>query len=294
MSNKTYQKLTYVANQKLGDVISLTNIGLDRIGYGYTAIDYSFDIIQDEIALYGGRSSRNGGDGDNYYPIIRNNTYWKVTNGTTAKCVHQPKIKYRFSVDNNWSDFYVTEIDRNYTVSSQRSGYNFHPNTTTSIYVFAGNNKGEIEAPCLAKVYRIYMKDHYGVEVELIPAKRISDGKIGLLDILSGKFYSGLTEDMEFIGPTENVFYDENGQQMETITEGVNSISETKQLIKEAIIAKGVEVLDTDSFKSYASKINEIKGNEKELAVANARIAELEAEIAEANAIIDQLNGEEV
>lgn len=294
MSNKAYQKLTYVANQKLGDVISLKNTGLDRIGYGYTAIDYSFDTIQDEIALYGGRSPRNGGTGDNYYPITKNNTYWKVTNGTSAKCTHSPKVKYRFSVDNNWSNFYVTEVDTNYTVSSQRSSYNFHPDVTVPIYVFAANDKGEIASPCLAKVYRIYMKDHYGKVIELIPAKRLSDEKVGLLDILSGKFYSGLTEDMKFIGPTENIFYDEKGQQLETITDGVNSISEAKQLIKEAIIAKGVAILDTDSFKSYADKINEIKGNEEELAAANARIAELEAEIAEANAIIDQLNGEEV
>lgn len=46
---------------------------------------------------------------------------------------------------------------------------------------------------------------------------------------------------------------------MGTINEKIAYLSETKELIKDAIISKGVSVLDTDPFRNYAEKINSIK-----------------------------------
>lgn len=47
---------------------------------------------------------------------------------------------------------------------------------------------------------------------------------------------------------------------MGTISEKLSYLEETKELIKQAIVDKGVEVNDTDTFRSYADKISEIEG----------------------------------
>ena len=51
---------------------------------------------------------------------------------------------------------------------------------------------------------------------------------------------------------------------MGTINEKLNYLSQTKENIKQAIKEKGVEITDSDSFRSYADKIGTIKtgGNE--------------------------------
>lgn len=47
---------------------------------------------------------------------------------------------------------------------------------------------------------------------------------------------------------------------MATIAEQLTSLADTKTAIKDAIVAKGVSVADTDTFASYATKIGEISG----------------------------------
>lgn len=49
-----------------------------------------------------------------------------------------------------------------------------------------------------------------------------------------------------------------------SIADKLNNIVETKGLIKQAIIDKGVQVSDSDNFRSYADKINSIKGGPDE------------------------------
>ena len=46
---------------------------------------------------------------------------------------------------------------------------------------------------------------------------------------------------------------------MGTMADKLNYLNRTKSLIKQAIIDKGVEILDTDTFRSYAEKIKDIK-----------------------------------
>lgn len=47
---------------------------------------------------------------------------------------------------------------------------------------------------------------------------------------------------------------------MGTIVEKIQYINGTKEAIKKAIKGKGVEILDTDTFRSYAEKIQNIGG----------------------------------
>ena len=54
---------------------------------------------------------------------------------------------------------------------------------------------------------------------------------------------------------------------MGTINEKLNYLSQTKENIKQAIKEKGVEITDSDSFRSYAEKIGTIKGGGDEILI---------------------------
>ena len=55
---------------------------------------------------------------------------------------------------------------------------------------------------------------------------------------------------------------------MGTINEKLNYLSQTKENIKQAIKGKGVEITDSDSFRSYAEKIGTIKAGRDEILIS--------------------------
>lgn len=59
---------------------------------------------------------------------------------------------------------------------------------------------------------------------------------------------------------------------IESITPKLNYLNHTKELIKEALIEKGVEVTDTDTFRSYAEKIENMEVGGKAVLPPNAII----------------------
>lgn len=54
---------------------------------------------------------------------------------------------------------------------------------------------------------------------------------------------------------------------MGTINEKLNYLLQTKENIKQAIKEKGVEITDSDSFRSYAEKIGNIKAGGDEILI---------------------------
>lgn len=54
---------------------------------------------------------------------------------------------------------------------------------------------------------------------------------------------------------------------MGTINEKLNYLLQTKENIKQAIKGKGVEITDSDSFRSYAEKIGTIKSGGDEILI---------------------------
>ena len=54
---------------------------------------------------------------------------------------------------------------------------------------------------------------------------------------------------------------------MGTVNEKLNYLSQTKENIKQAIKGKGVEITDSDSFRSYAEKIGTIKAGGDEILI---------------------------
>lgn len=55
---------------------------------------------------------------------------------------------------------------------------------------------------------------------------------------------------------------------MGTINEKLNYLLQTKENIKQAIKGKGVEITDSDSFRSYAEKIGTIKAGGDEILIS--------------------------
>lgn len=54
---------------------------------------------------------------------------------------------------------------------------------------------------------------------------------------------------------------------MGTINEKLNYLLQTKENIKQAIKGKGIEITDSDSFRSYAEKIETIKAGGDEILI---------------------------
>ena len=54
---------------------------------------------------------------------------------------------------------------------------------------------------------------------------------------------------------------------MGTINEKLNYLLQTKENIKQAIKGKGVEITDSDSFRSYAERIGTIKAGADEILI---------------------------
>ena len=54
---------------------------------------------------------------------------------------------------------------------------------------------------------------------------------------------------------------------MGTINEKLNYLLQTKENIKQAIKGKGVEITDSDSFRSYAEKIETIKAGRDDILI---------------------------
>lgn len=55
---------------------------------------------------------------------------------------------------------------------------------------------------------------------------------------------------------------------MGTINEKLNYLLQTKENIKQAIKGKGVEITDSDSFRSYAEKIGTIQAGGDEILIS--------------------------
>ena len=80
--------------------------------------------------------------------------------------------------------------------------------------------------------------------------------------IIAQKIDENFAEIEEKIGDVNSVLDDINGggSIMGTTAEKLNYLAQTKEAIKSAIIAKGVDITEDDTFRSYASKIQEIQG----------------------------------
>lgn len=240
MSNKVYQKLTYIANKKIGDVINIDFNRSNTIRVDILDLKYSFDIIPSEAALFGGCQGYNG---NIYYPIYQNNTKWKTHSGVTDTYSHKTGTIYNFAFNYDMSEYYIYKegsLD-----SSIRSSYGITIGQGVPYYIFGGYNAGEIQSPALARFYGASMTLSDDTKITLVPVKRLADNVLGVLNIDSGVFYTGLTENMEFVGAVENIYYDDGGVLLPNTEEKLTQVLEEKSTdIISSNIKSGVTIFD--------------------------------------------------
>ena len=188
---ETYTRLTYIectAEQyfNVGYVVKET----DTIEAYFETNDKSVDKF-----LY----CTSGSAGSTWLSLYSTYAYVRFGN-TTSKSIGNGAINHYIKVKKNSVVFDVTTTSL--TFEGMPSG---------KLYVFGGyNTSSGLYNPYTGKCEMFKITDGDGNAVmELRPVKRDSDGKIGMLDIVSGKFFVNEGNGADFIGGSEIRITDE-------------------------------------------------------------------------------------
>ena len=173
-------------------------------------------------------------------------------------------IDYRVVMGNNMLKFYN---DSGLIFEGDYSDMGVKPfeRNDVSMALFAG--RGDFGYTlCSAKMILYYckIKKNGTLVRDLVPMKRLSDGVCGLFDKVSKTFFKSANNGInDFTGELEEKYYDTSGNEVEVDTSDelydINYTLETKRLMKETLINKGIAVLETDTFRSYVNKINSLR-----------------------------------
>lgn len=295
MANTIYQKLEYLDNGKAGNVI---DINLKSIGiYGFD-ITCSFPVASTpKAALWGHRTSST-----NCYKFIpmytatsigyqNGSTYYSLTSHTI-----ELNAKYRFMALGGSLRPKGYQMYKNDVLFFSKDSPFTTTVSTRGIHLYATNDDGNFKLPIRARIYNAKFYLNYSnttIGRDLIPAKRVSDGVCGLFDIISKEFYTSLsdTTKYEFTGSELNEYFDENYNSVvpATLEEKLEHINETKLLIKQALVNKGIEISDTDTFRSYAGKINNISTENENNAIIGENLVATNTSTSENNRVLNNL-----
>ena len=182
---ETYTRLTYIECT-----------GKQYINTGYVVqeddvIDMyyiSTSTSSADKALFGVAESGNG-----IWTTIYSNTAYVRFGSTSSVSISNARLRYKLSLRKGKMD-----ID-----GSQASPI-FTTLPTIPLYVFASNNNNSsvnMYGYCRSMGFKI-TKASGEIVMDLEPCKRDGDGKIGMLDLISGNFFASET-DTEFIGGAE-------------------------------------------------------------------------------------------
>ena len=271
--NKTfkYKKLEYLNNGKIGNVIDVnfaTGGKCTNFTIGFKLLEVENNkgcafgaFYKDEYPL----------DGYAYYPRYNEQGSMADDNpGNTS--IHEagaifPEIMFDtyFKYVANFADdtstangtFYLYDVNGDVLVSASGNGpANFYKGV--SCYAFAKNFNGNITDACLMNFYECSISIDDVVVKNLIPVKRLEDGICGIYDLVSKEFYTGLDEATisEFTGPELDIYIDNEGIiKSATLAEKIEYNIDTKELMKQAMISEGIQILDTDAYRNYTDKI---------------------------------------
>lgn len=176
--------------------------GVQYFNLGYTlkstdAIEGYFDVYVDSTDkfLYGAA----GSDGSTWLSLY--STYAYVRFGqTTSK-----------SISNGSINHYIKAAQKSVVLDATTTTLDYVGMPTAPLFIFAGN--GGSNNPYnyyIGTAWMIKITDASGnIVYDLRPVKRDSDGKVGMLDIVSGKFFINEGSGADFVAGTELLITDE-------------------------------------------------------------------------------------
>lgn len=188
------------------------------------------------------------GDTEKGMPLVHNplNTDYRVVMGNNMfRFYNDDGLLY----ENDYSDLGVAPFDRG--------------DTAIALYACRGDF-GYTLCSTKMKLYYCKIKKNGVLVRDFVPMRRNSDGMCGLFDMVTKTFFTSADGGInDFTGELlEGVSYDSSGNEA-IINESdklfdINYALETKRLMKETLISKGVTISDTDTFRSYVDKINRL------------------------------------
>ena len=260
MAEKIYQGLNYLQNTTIGKWI---NIGVN------TAHDLEVDMKYHLLGTSGAFSVPFGGRYDTskgafmYFARLGADNkvaFWIGNQKKEIEVDYSPlntdlRMEYK-------NDVFRISNDENVLVESDLSDLSISFSNPYQIGLFAARGDfGATMDPCLMKLYHFKLWQAGSLIRDFVPMKRLSDGVCGLFDKVGKTFYISSDGNKTYFTGEENTkYYDENGEKLATtnITK-IEYALETKELIKEKLREKGVAVADSDPFRTYPNKIDEIK-----------------------------------
>lgn len=269
MGRAVYQKLQNLTMNKTGEVIDLEcpldgNIGIEaQISInrpnGNYGDYYAFGArdVSSGHAIMGAAQLYRYGTYQTTFFYGTSSTYWSYASPVNL-------MTYRIIVPASGSVTLQGSSSR--TVQRQSFSYPSHNLYIFGVHVKDGD-KEYVEHNNTGYVIYVKVTNRGTLIRDMVPVKRLSDGICGLFDRVSKKFFITKSGNTSCLSGTvvANTYYDNQGNQinsLESLNEKLENIEETKSQIKLALQNKGVEVSDSDSFRSYAEKINAIEISE--------------------------------
>ena len=182
---ETYTRLTYIECD--GQQYINTNYVVqedDVIDMYYI----STSTTSADKALFGVAESGNG-----IWATIYSNTAYVRFGSTASVSISNARLRYK-----------ITLKKGSVIIDDSSSSPVFREMPTIPLYVFASNNNNtsvNMRGYCKSMGFKI-SKSSGDIVMELKPCKRDSDGKIGMLDLVSGQFFASET-DTDFISGAE-------------------------------------------------------------------------------------------
>lgn len=224
--SETYTRLTYV----------------ECTGEQY--IDLGYTLKEDDVINVSYIStSQSSSDKTLFGAYDGNNAVWMSLYGNSAY------IRFGSStsttVSNATSKYDATIKKGAYALGTSSGTLTYVAMTTQSLAIFALNSSGDVYNMASCRCMKFTITDGSGeVIIELFPCKRDSDGRIGMLDVVSGTFYAS-SSDVELIGGSEA-----------TITDGyelIDYVTFAKDRLYDLGIVKSTYTLDVLFKRSESS-----------------------------------------
>lgn len=153
-------------------------------------IRYAHTTIADNQVVFGSRSSGT-------YATSKNQVY---LNKSSASSTRNETL---FFSGTSQQDLYLTEVNRQYTLSLSVGSGNFDGSASKPLYLFCLNNIGSVTANAFVKLYSFEVWNGDALVCDLVPCRRNSDGAVGMYDRVTDSFFGNAGTGEFIAGETE-------------------------------------------------------------------------------------------